>query len=263
MFEKNVKDNHYYYRANRLLNNSMLLTIRIQIPDNRTYQRKYDYLDIQDMTMKNEFRNNIALNSTIIEGLKFSYINSYREYGGFSFLMEEHIMENISLFLPSEMLLLSTFFTVEFFMENLEYQIITHTELSFTNNFGGLLEKTFRTHFTQLNIFQDIYDFIVVVIELIFIINLSLHIFYFSKNFYDDIMMYIKWYREQIGKFSLKTILFRQRVRPEFLRFLEYLFDFERIVDLFISILSIYLIICKIFLYQNQYIFTMSKSFFI
>ncbi len=259
MFELNTNDNNYLYRANKLINNSILLTIRMQEPDNTTFQRKCDDLNLDDKSMQNELRINIAMNSTKMRGLKFSYNNSYREYGGYSFLMGLDTLEKKSMIIPNEILMLSTFITVEFFMENLEYSIISHTEIILMNNFGGLFYKNFITHFTQLSIFQDIYDYILTVIELIFLINFLIHVYYFSKSLYDDILMYTKWYKEQIGKLSLKTISFRQRVRPEFLRFLEYLLDFERILDLIIIVLSIYLIVCKIFLYQNQYTFTMSK----
>jgi hypothetical protein len=259
MFETNKSDNNYFYRANKLINNSILLTIRIQEPDNTTSLRKYDELVLDDKSMLNELRNNLAFNSSKMPSLKFSYKDSYREYGGYSFLMALELLENRSYIIPDEVLKLTTFVTVEFFMENLEYSIISHTEIILTNNFGGLFNKNFITHFIQINIFQDVYDYILVIIEFIFVVNLLIHVYYFTKILYDDIQMYTKWYKEQIGKLSTKTISFRQRVRPEFLRFLEYLLNFERIADLIIIVLSIYLIICKTFLYQNQYTFSMSK----
>ena len=76
-FKRNpLYDNKHYYLANHLLNESVLLTFRYQ-KNNSLGFRLFDNLDITDLTLKNEDRDNKKYNL-------FDYLKTYRNFGGYA-----------------------------------------------------------------------------------------------------------------------------------------------------------------------------------
>ena len=247
-------NDQYYYLANHLLSNSVLFTVRYQ-KNNSLGFRLFDNLDITDLTLKNEDRDNK-------KDKLFDYLKTYRNFGGYAMPLPLEELPKINPKPPKEEIILTSFVSGELFFSNEEFNIIIHLEINFVNYFGDYFTKNFITHMTDINFLQDPIDYIVLILEIIYLINFIVHFSYFFRKIYNDTSIYLKWFGEQKKKYGVSTLNFRQRVKPEFLRYFEFMLDLNRILDFVIMILSFSNIILKCLIYQLTFKLGNSNFYF-
>ena len=101
---------------------------------------------------------------------------------------------------------------------------------------------------------MDQFDYLEYICEAIF---LMIYCYYFQHEVFKVLeknRVYDRWEKDQILLFNDQTKKFRNRVKPEFLRKLEYIFDLNKLNDFIFITLNIYFISLKCNIYYNKYL---------
>jgi hypothetical protein len=207
-------------------------SVRLYLELDKYNPVKYENITWLDLTI-NEKKKNIFYNQT----------ESYRNVGGYTLrydlLNPPFIPEESQLtYLDSTF----TFATVEFFMENPEYQMLIYVEAFITQDYGTNYKNYFNSYIISYNHVRDGYivDYIKVISEISLFFLTIYMIIHYLKDLVNRVNQYDKWYKEQIMKLSDKSKELRNILRPEILRKMGYVLDVHAYYDLILICLSVY-----------------------
>lgn len=239
-----------FYGNNFLLGDKILVTVRKQ-QLNETFKnlaypvRKSEVLDLFDLYY--EDKSIVKLNNEVFVWEKE---HTYHKYGGYPYVinLKESNLTNLEQFIDGS----TSYVCVEFFLRNYEYASGFYNKIVFKSDYGGYFETRFTTYFLKYELVQSPLDIVKYVFEAIFVILYILYIYDFIRTLMDESAVYDKWYRDVIAPQNLKVKDIRNRIEPEFLRKLKYLWNVSKCIDLVILFMCIGIIYTRIVLWVNE-----------
>ena len=148
---------------------------------------------------------------------------------------------------------------IEFISVNMEFNFVSFVVIYVDCEFGGTFPITYNTYLFKINPLSDIFDYIRIFCEFMFLIIFFYYFYRVTIKIIEQNREYYKWEKEQIAMFNELIIKFRNRVKPEFLRKWEYIFDLTKLNDIIFLFISIYFIYLKIYVYYLQ--ITLNRNF--
>jgi hypothetical protein len=208
--------------------------VRVYLDLDNSEVMKYENITWLQLNVNNKTKN-IFYNDT----------ESYRNIGGYTY--DYNLVPEPSIQEESKALYLDRFLvfnTIEFIMENPEYQVLIYVEAFITQDYGPKYHNYFNTYIITYNYVRQGYviDYIKVISE-IGVVFLTVYIIInFLRELVNRINSYDKWYKEQIMKLSEKSREVRNILKPEILRKMRFVLDVSAFYDLILIALSIYYI---------------------
>jgi hypothetical protein len=235
--------------TNVVLKNSFIATVR-KAQSNPTYDYNEGvrmYLDLDKLdVMKHENITWLKLGvNNRVKNVFYNDTESYRNIGGYTY--NYNLVPRPNVLEESKALFLDSFFTfttIEFIMENPEYQVLIYVEAFITQDYGTKYNNYFNTYIITYNYVRDGYaiDYIKVISELGFVFLTVYIVINFLRELVNRINSYDKWYKEQIMKLSDKSKEVRNILKPEILRKMRYVMDVAAFYDVLVIGLSVYYI---------------------
>ena len=133
-------------------------------------------------------------------------------------------------------------------IKNIEFDIISYFIFYISSDFGGKFDSTYTTYIFKINPAGDYNDYLRIIMEVFFLFIFIYYLYILLTKIFEQNRAYDKWEKEQINILNDLIINFRNRIKPEFLRKLEYLLEVSKLSDLIFIMLSCYFIYLKIYL---------------
>ena len=127
-------------------------------------------------------------------------------------------------------------------VRNVEFQIISYFVFYINLGFGGSFDATYNTYLFKISPTRDDTDYFKIITQLIFLFIFIYYLYILLIKMFEQNRAYDRWEKEQINLMNDLIIKFRNRMKPEFLRKLEYILDLSKLNDLVFVTLSIYFI---------------------
>jgi hypothetical protein len=147
---------------------------------------------------------------------------------------------------------------MEFILKNMEFEFVSYVVIHVEVLFGGIFKTSYDTFMLKISPSQDILDYIKILSEVLFFLIFIYYLYLVLIKIFEQNRAYDRWEKEQIILLNDLVIKFRNRIKPEFIRKLEYILDFTKLNDLIFVSLAIYFIYIKISLLISQ--FTLKNS---
>lgn len=240
---------------NFVLGNKLLFTTKKELKEESVTKsinaRQYEILNDYKLYKENKEKSNTE------SAYYWNYYTSYREYGGYNFILDlTNDPQRIKLNDVSKSFLddYTAFTFIEFFLQNYEYEVGIYVKLKITSDYGAYYILDYQTSLIKYNTLQMPIDGAKYASEFFFILLLIYLIVVFFQQILQESRNYNKWFHDVILPLNLKIKDLRNRAEPELLRKIAYMISMPRIIDLSVLCLSIGLLACRIqlWVYENK-----------
>jgi hypothetical protein len=248
-FHQTVNKNFTLQDINVLLYNEAILTIR-----RSGFDRENGYIfsdDVRIYTNINLDGEILYENKTNFSTKKYLYeystLYSYRNLGGYTKQLKFEKDKRITY---DELVSVLDFYTigtyVEFFLRNLESNMIIYVVLTCEFDYGGNHLTKVNTQLISPLLELNSYFTVKYVMEILFLIFYLFYIYKFLINIIKYIKAYQKWEIETMELLSEKTLSFRKRVLPEIYRIITSILSYSRLSEIALMILAGFVIYYRI-----------------